>query len=161
MNKFHIYNLFVFVICVFLFNTVSADNLGRIFTTANERQKLEKVRLKKDEPVKVEVKVEEITLPEDTVVNKEVIIRDAITLKGLVHREGGKSVAWINDSNTFEGNLDLEYIDVPKNKIKPDEVTVVMPDDSTQVELKVGEVFIPKPIEKDVIEIIDEVDNDT
>ena len=30
-----------------------------------------------------------------------------------------------------------------------------MPDDSTNVELKVGEAFTPQPIERDIVEVVD------
>ena len=35
-----------------------------------------------------------------------------ITVNGLVYRKGGKSTAWINNANTFEGNLGNQYIQV-------------------------------------------------
>lgn len=86
-------------------------------------------------------------------------MRDAITLKGLVHRSDGKNTAWINDSNTFEGDLESQYIQVPDNKIKPDQVTIIMPDDSTNIELKVGEAFTPEPIERDLVKTVDTEDD--
>jgi len=133
-------------------NPVYADNLGRIFTSANERSELEKIRYAKPAKKKDMVKVEEIIEP--VIIEKEVIIRDAITLKGLVHRSDGKSTAWINESNSYEGDLESQFIQVPDSKIKQDQVTIVMPDDSTNIELKVGEVFIPEPIERDVVDAV-------
>lgn len=133
----------------FNFNITYADSLGRIFTSAEERQKLERTRIEKVEPTKV---AEEITIFEEpTEYEKEIINRNEITLKGIVHRTGGKSTAWINNSNTFEGDLESQYIRVPDNKIKSDKVTVIMPDDSTKVDLKVGEAFTPEPLERDII----------
>jgi hypothetical protein len=150
MNKFYQYKLLLILLGFILANPVYADNLGRIFTTSDERQKLEKIRNAIQKPKKVEtVKVEEIIEPVET--KKEVIIRDAITLKGLVHRSDGKSTAWVNESNTFEGDLDSQFIQVPDNKIKSDQVTIIMPDDSTEIELKVGEGFSPKPIQRDIV----------
>lgn len=136
-----------------LINPVYADNLGRIFTSADERKALEKIRHTKQKEIEV-VEVEKII--ESVVVEKEIIIRDAIILKGLVHRSDGKNTAWINDSNTFEGDLELQFIQVPDNKIKPDQVTVIMLDDSTNAQLRVGEVFIPEPIERDVVNTEDD-----
>jgi hypothetical protein len=133
-------------------NSVYADSLGRIFTTADERQVLEKIRQTKEEPTKVEtVKIEEFLEPE---VEKEIIIRDAITLKGLVHRSDGKNTAWVNDSNTFEGDLESQFIQVPDNEIKSDQVTIIMSDNSTHLELRVGEVFNPEPLEKEIVETV-------
>ncbi len=134
-------------------NSVYADNLGRIYTSADERKKLEKIRYAKEKPKKIEVAVEIEEITESLEVEKETIIRDAITLKGLVHRSDGKSTAWINESNTFEGDLESQFIQVPGNKINSDQVTIIMPDDSTNVVLKVGEAFTPEPIEREVVEI--------
>ncbi len=146
------------ILCGITFsNIVYADNLGRIFTSVDERKKLEKIRHTKEEVKKIEVVVEEIIEP--IAVEKEIVIRDSITLKGLVHRSDGKSTAWINDSNTFEGDLESQYIQVPDSKIKPDQVTIIMPDDSTNVELKVGEVFVPNPIERDVVDTVNTEDD--
>jgi len=144
-------NSFIFV------SPVYADNLGRIFTTADERKELEKIKHTIIKPKKVEVeivKIEEIIEP--IVVEKEIVVRDAIILKGLVHRSDGKNTAWINDGNTFEGDLESQYIQVPDDKIKSDQVTIIMPDDSTKVELKVGDVFVPKPLERDIIDPVDD-----
>lgn len=128
-----------------------ADNLGTLFTSSKDRQKLEKIRNTKQ--VKKEKVVVEVVEPEpETVVRKEIILRDPVALRGIVHRSSGKSTAWVNDGNTFEGNLDSEFIDVPSENIKADEVTVIMSDDNTEFKLKVGEVYTPAPIEKEYIE---------
>lgn len=127
-----------------------ADNLGRIFTTPKERQKLERIRQKKIEPKKVEVVEVEKTEPE-FILEKETIIRKSITLKGLVHRSDGKNTAWVNESNTLEGDLDSSYIEVPDNKIQSDQVTIIMVDDSSEVDLRVGDMHTPEPIEKETV----------
>ena len=132
-------------------NSASADNLGRIFTTAKERQKLERIRHLKVEPKKVEVVVVEEKQEPEFIVEKETIIRESITLKGLVHRSGGKNTAWVNESNTLEGDLDSSFIEVPDNKIQSDQVTIIMVDDSSEVDLRVGDVHTPEPIEKESV----------
>ena len=138
-----------------LITQVYADHLGRLYTTQDERKQLDKIRNAKPKPEKVKlVEIEEIIEP--VVVEKELIVRDVITLKGIVHRSDGKNTAWINDSNTFEGNLESQYIQVPDNKIKSNQATIIMPDDSTKIDLKVGEVFIPDPLERDVVNTEDD-----
>jgi hypothetical protein len=139
-----------------IINSACADNLGRIFTSSDERQELEKIRHEKTKPKEI-VETKEIIEP--LIIEKELVIRDALTLKGLVHRSDGKSTAWINDSNTFEGNLESQFIQVPGNKIKSDQVTIIMPDDSTNVVLKVGEAFTPEPIERDIVETVNTEDD--
>ena len=139
-----------------LINSVYADSLGTLFTSAKDRQKLEKVR-KFKEPKKIE-KVEIVEEETDTeanlVVKKELIIRDPVGLKGIVHRSGGKSTAWVNEGNTFEGNLDSEFIQVPPSEITSDQITVIMSDDDTKFTLKVGDVFTPNPIEMEFVETV-------
>jgi hypothetical protein len=150
------YKLLLLVCGLSAINSVYADNLGRLYTSADEREELEKIRYTREKPKKIEtvVEIEEFVAPLEA--EKEIVIRDAITLKGLVHRSDGKSAAWINDSNTFEGDLESQFIQVPDNKIKSDQVTIIMPDDSTNVVLKVGEAFMPEPVERDIV-----VTNDT
>ncbi|MBL1141977.1 MAG: hypothetical protein HND53_08110 [Proteobacteria bacterium] len=148
------YNFILLVSSCLLINSAFADSLGRLYTSAVERQKLEKIRLIKEVPKKVEIKKVQI-IDEPIVYKKEIVIRDAVTLKGLVHRSDGKSTAWVNDSNTFEGDLESQFIQVPDNKIKSDQVTIIMPDDSTHVELRVGEAFTPEPIEKNIVDTVD------
>ncbi len=152
-----IYQIVVVILASLVFiNPSHADNLGRIFTTLDERKELEKIRHTIEKPKEVEpVAVEEIIEIPVVETETETVTRDAITLKGLVHRSDGKSTAWINDSNTFEGDLESQFIQVPDSKIKSDQVTIIMPDDSTKVELKVGDAFTPKPIEREVSKTIE------
>jgi hypothetical protein len=143
--------LILIIVSLVLIVPVNADSLGRLYTSPSDRKALDKIRHTKQKIKKVEV-IEIEAFIEPVELEKEIIIRDAIRLKGLVHRSDGKNAAWINDTNTFEGNLESQFIQVPNNKIKSDQATIVMPDDSTKVNLKVGEVFIPEPIERDVVE---------
>ena len=129
--------------------SVSADSLGTLFTTSEDRQKLETIRNRKEakkEKVIAEEKDDPIANLE---VKKEIILRNPIALKGIVHRSSGKSTAWVNEGNTFEGSLDSEFIDVPSENIKPDQITIIMSDDNSEFNLKVGEVYTPAPIEKE------------
>jgi len=155
MKKTSQFKLLIIICSSFVSLSVHADNLGRIFTTAEERQELEKIRQFKETAKKIEV-VEVIQTIEPDEVKKEIIIREPISLKGIVHRSDGKSTAWVNDSNTFDGGYDSQSIQVPDRNIKADQVTVIMPEDNSHVELRVGEVFIPEPIEKDIVDAQDD-----
>ena len=154
MKVYYPYKILLLLICSsILITPVYADQLGRLYTSPADRKQLDKIRHAKPKPEKVElVEIEEIIEP--IVVEKELIVRDAITLKGIVHRSDGKNTAWINDSNTFEGDLESQFIQVPENKIKSNQATIIMPDDSTNIDLKVGEVFIPDPLERDVVDTV-------
>jgi hypothetical protein len=151
MKLFSYYRSFslIFIISV-LSVPVYADSFGRLFTTPGERKELDRIRIiKEKKPRQVEaIQLEEFVEP----VKKEIVVRDAIRLKGIVHRSDGKNSAWINEANTFEGNLESQFIQVPNNNITNDQATVVMPDDSTSVNLKVGEVFVPPPLEREMVE---------
>lgn len=147
--------ILLLLISSFIFiSPVYSDELGRLFTSQQDRRKLDRIRNTKPKPEPEKVEVIEVDIEgmiEPVVEKKEIVIRDAITLKGIVHRSDGKNTAWINDSNTFEGNLESQFIQVPDSKISSDQATIIMPDDSTEVELKVGEVFTPNPIVQDVV----------
>ena len=124
----------------------AAQGLGRLFMSPQDRARLEKIRNAKEEPKQIEtVKVEELIEPMDSLEeeDKNALIQDAIRLKGLVYRKNGKSAAWINDSNTFEGGLESQYLDVPTSEIKSDKVKIIMPDKETEINLKVGDEFNP------------------
>lgn len=136
--------ILLFLYCLIFIVPAYADNLGRLFTSPTDRAKLERLRhLKPEEPKKIEiVKLEEVIEP--VIEEKEPLIQDPIALKGLVHRSDGKNFAWINDSNTYDGNLESEFIEVPNDQITPDDVTIVMPDDTTKVRIKVGDYYAPQ-----------------
>ena len=95
---------FISVVSILMFFLVisssNADEFGRLFTTPKQRMHLDELRKVEPKAV-VEVIEEEIIIEEEI----EEIPVDTITVKGLVFRSGGKSTAWINDSNTYEGNV--------------------------------------------------------
>ncbi len=125
-------------------NSVSADTLGTLFTSEEERARLEYVRKQKPVVEKFITGAEEIDEVFDEVpVNEEIDVRDTLNLKGFVKRSDGKNSAWINDGNTYEGDLDTLYIKVNSDDINDDNVTINMPDNKTQVRLKVGEAYDP------------------
>jgi hypothetical protein len=120
----------------------AADDLGRLFTTPQQRNTLEKLR--HQEPV-VEIKVPEITFEEPAVEaeeNKPVI--GGITVNGLVYRKSGKSTAWINSANTYEGNFGNQYIQIDAYNIKPEDVEILIPINQATVKLKAGETYDPE-----------------
>ena len=123
---------------------VNADTLGRIFTSEEDRGRLEYVRKQKpmvEAPVTETTEIEEIFAEEPA--EEEILIRDTLNLKGFVRRSDGKNSAWINEGNSYEGDLDTLYINVSPEDIGDDNVTINMPDNKTQVQLKVGEAYDP------------------
>lgn len=129
------------IFCISIQNTMAAERLGRLFTTPQERSTLEKLRHQK--PVeniqpevvfKKEPKEEEVQQPEI----------GGITVNGLVYRENGKSTAWVNNSNTYEGNLENQYIQIDTKNIDPDNVVIEIPSTDKEVKLKTGETYDPE-----------------
>ena len=123
--------------------TLYADSLGHLFTSEQERNRLDYIRSQKIVVKKKSEAPEEVDelLEADKV--EEAVIRDTINIRGLVKRSDGKNSAWINDSNTYEGDLDTLYIKVGPDGISNDTVKIQMPDNETEVELRVGEAYDP------------------
>lgn len=145
MNAIAHYSLYILlIICLAVIQPVYADNLGRLFTTPGERSKLEKIKHEKAKPEKIDVaKIDEI-MEEPVKEEKEVVVHDAIILKGIVYRGDGKNSAWFNDSNTFEGDLESQDLQVDNNEITQDQVQITMPDQTTKIKLKVGDYYDPQ-----------------
>lgn len=128
-----------------LANPVSADSLGRIFTSEQDRNRLDYIRKQKPLVEKKMTDTEEVDeVFEEQQAEEEIVIRDTLNLKGFVRRSDGKNSAWINEGNTYEGDLDTIYIKVRPEDIGDDKVTINMPDNETRVRLKVGEAYDPE-----------------
>lgn len=128
----------LFLLVAGFIQNINAEELGRLFLTPEERHKIDRIRYaqpKKEEPVRIEI--EEIVEQEPEPLPD---IGD-ITVKGLVYRQDGKSTAFINDTNTFEGNLDNQYIEVDPGDIKPGNIKLKIYNNETDITLKVGETY--------------------
>ncbi len=146
MKISHSFNFFMLItMSLFMTQFVSADSLGRLYTSTTERMALDRVRNEKPKPEKFEVvDIENIIEPLAEEEEEEIIIRDAIVLKGIVHRSDGKNAAWINDSNTYEGDLESLYIQIKTEEIESDQVQLTMPDNKTKIKIKVGDYYDPQ-----------------
>ena len=120
--------------------TLAADDLGRLFTTPQQRNTLEKLRSQK--PVE-EIKIPEFTFAEPVIEEQKPVI-GGITVNGLVYRKSGKSTAWINSANTYEGNFGNQYIQIDAQNIKPEDVEILIPINETKIKLKTGETYDPE-----------------
>ncbi len=142
LNKCHL--LITVVVLQLSAHTYAADQLGRLFTDSQDRTRLDLIRQQEivveeepDQPIEVD------ELLELEVEEQEEVVKDTITIKGLVQRSDGKNSAWINDSNTFEGDLETLYIEVGQEDINNNKVKVMMPDKATEIDLKVGQGYDP------------------
>ena len=158
VNKTAVQPLLLILSALFITNSggVYADELGRLFTTPSERRMLEEMRHAKPvepvvEPEIVGIQIEEIIEPEE---EKIPLLTDTVSVKGMVYRKNGKNTAWINDSNTFEGDLESQYIKVKPEGISKENVQIIMPDNTTRIELKVGQSY--QPTEERIIDLVPE-----
>ncbi len=144
MKLTHCYTLLVLLVLQYPTYVIAADQLGRLFTSSQDRARLNLIREEEivvEEETEQPIEVEEFLEPE--IEEQEEVVKDTITIKGLVQRSDGKNSAWINDSNTFEGDLETLYIDVKQEAINNDKVKVTMPDNATEIDLKVGQGYDP------------------
>jgi len=123
-----------------------ADPIGRLFTTPKERRMLEQARHAEPEKEEVVVEVipdvlEEIIEEVEEVEERPVI--EGITVQGLVYRKDGKNTAWVNNSNTYEGDLASQHIRVNPDQIDEDMVEVTIPEYTRKIDLKVGQTYDP------------------
>lgn len=131
--------------CLFMISLVvspaseAVDKFGRFFTSPAQRQRLDELRkVEPEQRIQVE---EEVLLVEESDEPEEVVEVDTLTVRGLVYRGKGKSTAWINESNTFEGGLSSQYINV--GDIDSNKVEIKIPSAEKEVKLNVGESFDP------------------
>ena len=119
---------------------VAADPLGRLFTTPQQRQKLDELRrAETDNP---EIQQGPSNLPQDAPAQVDAPV-NPITVRGLVTRKGGRSMAFLNESNTYEGDLASEYIRVRSGDIEGEEIRIYTPYGDDAVALKVGQTLEP------------------
>ena len=116
----------------------SDDDFGRFFTTPKQRERLDELR-KSTSSIVINVKDEELNLDQD--VKKVEQQNNAIKLKGIVTRSDGKNTAWINDSNTYEGDPASAITRVKEHEISSSGIKLDLPGDKKSVHLKVGEAY--------------------
>ncbi len=129
-------------------NLFAADNIGRLFTSPDERRALDQLRYHSKIDLTLSLPDTDAGLSEDDTFQPE-----GIRLNGLVYRKNGKSTAWINDSNTFEGNLATDYLEVRPYDIKPNSVRIKLHDNPNPIRIKTGQTY--DPVENRVVDIVE------
>ncbi len=129
-----------FVLCIAPCTHAASDGFGRLFTTPEERKKLQELRYSAP---KIEETVEVFVEKIEEIVEEEPKPRDIerITLNGLVYRKDNKSTAWLNGSNNYEGSLESEYFRINTNDIDSEKVSVTVPKVNLNFDLKVGQTY--------------------
>lgn len=119
-------------------NVWAVDKFGRFFTSPAERQRLDELRKGIAGP---DVEIEDVLVIEESEEESEAPSVDTLTVRGLVYRGKNKNTAWINNTNTYEGGLSSQYINV--GDIESSNVEIKIPTAKKQVKLGVGESFDP------------------
>jgi len=117
-----------------------SQEFGRFFTSPEQRVRLDNLRSGRPEVV---IKITEQDLVDEQPQTPAGPPQDALTVKGVVRRHGGASTAWINDSNTYEGDLASQYITVDENDIHDNRVLLKITGSGEDIEVKVGETYDP------------------
>lgn len=133
-------------ICIFLaaclpaFPAQAAEEFGRFFTTSAQRTQLDALRRTGPE---VAIEIADVDLDAEQTAATPAEPQDAVTLKGVVRRNDGANTAWVNDSNTNEGNLAAQDIRVPEARIGENQAELSIGERSAPITLKVGESYDP------------------
>lgn len=139
------------VVCMLLASLISptamATELGRLFTTTETRAQLDQLRNR--EPDKLSATLEIVLQPETP--EPQEIILDPVSLRGTVQRNDGKNTVWVNDGNTFRGDLSLQDLDI-SSSATDGHILIRMPDQETEIRLRVGETF--DPYDQQTIDIV-------
>lgn len=116
---------------------IRADDLGRLFTTPEERQMLEALR---NQPPRAEAPPEpletEALAPEPPPVQR-------VRVDGFVSRSRGNNTVWINGTNSLTGDLGSHQVDVNVRGIRGQTVPVRVQNSPVGVGLKPGQTFDP------------------
>lgn len=115
----------------------SKAEFGRFFTTPKQRERLDELRKSVSN---VEVNVKDIELKTDNDAKQVEAQHNEIRLKGIVYRSDGKNSAWINDSNTYEGDVASGVTKVDEHQINSNGIKLELPDKKS-VHLKVGQAY--------------------
>lgn len=119
-------------------STSAADGLGRLFTTAAERARLDEAR----RGAPVPTPSVPVARPQDDA-DEATQGPAGLTVRGVVARSGGRSTAWVNDTNTYQGDLGAASQRVERTGIAGDQVTVRLSDGKSSVRVKVGQTLDP------------------
>jgi len=139
------YQITAIVLLTMLTGTSIAEQavFGRFFTSAKQRQQLDTLRAAKPDVEDEIILIDE--LPDDSteMAAEDTTPLDALTVRGVVYRKNRKNTAWLNNSNTNQGDLSFGPVRVDESGIKNDRVNIELVDNDTKLILKVGETYDP------------------
>lgn len=127
------------VVCVMFTGIVSAAQpTGRLFTTPNERAKLDYLRQTSRVPSPEEM----LEKPENATVAPT--LPSSVSVQGFVKRgDGKKGTVWVNDTPVQE-STDTGEVRVGKLPKDGSQVHINIPASGRNVNLKAGQVYVPQ-----------------
>ncbi len=116
---------------------IRADDLGRLFTTPEEREMLEALRHRSPRPEAPPEPLEtEALAPEPPPVQ-------SVRVDGFVSRSRGNNTVWINGTNSLTGDLGSQQVDVNVRGIRGQTVPLRVQNSPVGIGLKPGQSFDP------------------
>jgi hypothetical protein len=113
---------------------VEAQDLGRLFTTPEEREMLEALRR---QPPKPQAEATPVVPP----VVKPAPVAPNVTMNGLVRRSRGRGMVWVNGVTSLEGDLDAQGIAVDVGALRGTTLPVRIGNAPLAVGLKPGQTY--------------------
>ncbi|MGH8578067.1 MAG: hypothetical protein ACREXJ_14400 [Gammaproteobacteria bacterium] len=113
---------------------VQAQDLGRLFTTPEEREMLEALRR---QPPKPQTEAAPVVTP--TVESAPVVPN--VTMNGLVRSSRGRGMVWVNGVTSLEGDLDAQGIAVDVGALRGTTLPVRIGNAPLAVGLKPGQTY--------------------
>ena len=115
------------------------QDLGRLFLTPDERERLDKARQSTPEIAEIRPRERSVTQPQE----EEAPEVPLIIVNGLVQRSDGATTAWVNGMNTVDGDFASEYIVVETPAAGSQHVRIRTPAHLPDVDLKPGQAYEP------------------
>ena len=94
------------------------------------------------QPLEVPTQVESTIDPTSLSAEPEEI-KPAITINGYVRRGNGRTTIWINEENSYDGNLSASHIESESAHMHGKRVHVTPVGDDTRIRLKAGQSYDP------------------
>ncbi|MGQ0593888.1 MAG: hypothetical protein ACT4QB_14955 [Gammaproteobacteria bacterium] len=111
-----------------------AQDLGRLFTTPEEREMLEALRRQPPKPQTEAAPVGPPAVePQPPASN--------VTMNGLVRRSRGRGMVWVNGMTSLEGDLDAQGIEVDVGALRGTTLPVRIGNAPLAVGLKPGQTY--------------------
>jgi hypothetical protein len=114
-----------------------AQELGRLFTTPEERQRLDALRL---EPTPTTTTMTPTPQLAPTAVPEPPV---PVTVNGVVLRSHGAQTVWINGASRYDNEANTSGVRVKLHELTPREVPVILPEGRGTVRIKPGSTYTP------------------